>query len=68
MLLFCSRFYLLWKRRLICCFLADFSVSYEKKQKKKKKQKNKQTKKHDCNITKLIVQLCSGKTLTMLSM
>ena len=25
-------------------------------------------KKHDCNITKLIVRLCSGKTLTMLSM
>ena len=36
MLLFYSRFYLLWKRRLIYCFLADSSVSYGKK------------KKHDC--------------------
>ena len=56
MLLFCSRVYLLWKRRLIYCFLVDSSVSYEKK------------KIHDCNFTKLIVRLCSGKTLTMLSM
>ena len=36
MLLFCSRFYLLWKRQLIYCFLADSSVSYGKKNKTKK--------------------------------
>ena len=69
MLLFCSRFYLLWKRRLIYCFLADSSVSYGgKTTTKTKKTKKNKTKKHDCNITKLIVRLCSGKTLTMLSM
>ena len=69
MLLFCSWFFLLWKRPLIYCFLADSSVSYGKqKQNNNNNNNKKKKKKHDCNITILIVRLCSGKTLTMLSM
>ena len=40
----------------------------KEKQQKQQQQKKKKKKNHDCNITKLIVRLCSGKTLTMLSM
>ena len=66
MLLFCSRFYLPLEKTADILLSSGFFCFIWKKKTKQKKKKN--SKKHGCNITKLIVRLCSGKTLNMLSM